>query len=111
LNRSNHGNETALFLACREDRPSVVRVLLSAGADITTLNNYGQTPLAVARQRSHWDIVRMLEVRPGGGWEGSWSQHTRDVYLARDAEVSVAALWLRLRRDKSFGRRLLTARA
>jgi hypothetical protein len=52
---------TALHRAVLEENVTQVRELLAAGADPTALDNRGDTPLTLARQRHLWQILDLLE--------------------------------------------------
>ena len=39
----------------------VISALLKAGADVNAKNNHGETPLDLAKEKKHWDAVKLLE--------------------------------------------------
>jgi ankyrin repeat protein len=57
---SDVGGDTALLVAIRAGHLGVVRELLSGGASVDTVNDAGETPLSVARQKGKEDVVREL---------------------------------------------------
>ncbi|XP_074427930.1 neurogenic locus notch homolog protein 3-like, partial [Larus michahellis] len=62
--------ETPLFLAAREGSLEAARLLLAHGANRELSDHLERPPRAVARQRLHRDLVRLLEEpppAPGGG--------------------------------------------
>jgi ankyrin repeat protein len=72
INQRDKDGETALWWACRWGRGGMARMLLQSGADPTIVDNYGRTPMAIAKQvADDHDIsegcrecVAALEVRP-----------------------------------------------
>jgi len=54
------GSESALWTAALYGETAIVEVLLAAGADPDASAFTGATPLAVASQRGHGDIMRLL---------------------------------------------------
>lgn len=61
--------QTPLFLAAREGAVEVARLLLELGASRGLRDQAGMAPGDVARQRSHWDLLTLLEGAgpPGAG--------------------------------------------
>jgi len=51
---------TALHVAVEENHIEVVRLLISVGADLTTLDRHGQTPEAIAVAGGHHDVAQLL---------------------------------------------------
>ena len=69
VNQRDTDNGTALQLALwdvSEKRRDVVQVLIDAGADVNTQNNYRYSPLHYACESGVLDVVKML-VRAGAG--------------------------------------------
>lgn len=60
LNTKSYLGHTPLHLAVLENRPSLLRLFLSAGADTDTEDNLGHTPLESAARDSSLDVVKML---------------------------------------------------
>ena len=56
----NGRGETALFLACREGSAVSVKYLLENYANATLLDSLDKSPLQIAFERQHADIVEML---------------------------------------------------
>lgn len=56
----NGRGETALFLACREGSAASVKYLLENYANATLLDSLDKSPLQIAFERQHADIVEML---------------------------------------------------
>jgi ankyrin repeat protein len=52
--------QSPLYIASQKGRSSVVKCLLSSGADINLLDEDGQLPLFVASTFGHCDIVILL---------------------------------------------------
>ncbi|KDO19201.1 hypothetical protein SPRG_15644 [Saprolegnia parasitica CBS 223.65] len=59
IGRQNNDGDTPLHFAAREDRAAVVRLLLDREADA------GLPPYALARERGHASILRLLDQHPG----------------------------------------------
>lgn len=60
-NAAGIGGVTPLYLAASEGRVDVMRMLISAGADVNqAASRYGETPLMVVAVRGHYDAARML---------------------------------------------------
>ena len=51
---------TALVEACKNGNIDIVTTLIEAGAHVQARNNYGHTPLGLARIYHHNDIVSLL---------------------------------------------------
>ncbi len=92
VNQQLPNGDTALHVAARNGDPAVVRMLLDAGANPTTLNTSGDTPLETALKNRRIRIAEML-IEAGAPFEGERLLFTmvragisdRDVYrlLAR----------------------------
>jgi ankyrin repeat protein len=54
---------TALVWACVHGREGAVKALLDKGADPTIADNYGMTPMAMAKSQNHPACVEALKVR------------------------------------------------
>ena len=61
INKAKNDGSTPLNVASYKGHVDVVRMLLEQGADIH-LSWRGQTPLQTARQWSHTEIARLLEL-------------------------------------------------
>lgn len=57
----DYDGETPLFLAAREGAKQAVELLLSHNANIDINDNTEKSPLKIAKERKHHDIVRLLE--------------------------------------------------
>jgi len=55
---------TALIIAAQEGHTDIARVLVVAGAEARVENEYGNSPLTLARGYGHRDIVTILESQP-----------------------------------------------
>jgi ankyrin repeat protein len=64
VDTANIGGGTALYQACGFGRVDTVKLLLEHGADSTKAAHNGTTPLEVARQRGHEDILKLLLNKP-----------------------------------------------
>jgi len=53
-------NDRELFKACRDGNVEEARALLAAGANVNAADNDGFTPLTIASQQGHDDIVQLL---------------------------------------------------
>ena len=60
INHRNQKGETALWIACENDKNEVVGLLLDAGADPNKAKRGNFTPLYTACERQNADIVRLL---------------------------------------------------
>lgn len=58
--------QTALFLACREGCASCVKHLLDCFANVTLLDTLDRSPLLIAHEKQHLDIVEMLKTSAHG---------------------------------------------
>ena len=54
------GNETALLLAAAHGRVQAAAALLAGGADMSIKNSKGQTAFAVATERRHVEVIKLL---------------------------------------------------
>lgn len=61
LNAQNHNGYTALHLAAQHGHSEIVQLLLEAGADPTTRNNEGRTPLDLANTYIRQPAIALLE--------------------------------------------------
>ena len=55
--------QTALFLACREGSYGCVKHLIDCFANATLLDNLDQSPVQIAMQKQHLDIVALLQTQ------------------------------------------------
>ena len=60
MNRVNKNGETALYIACRNDKKEIVKLLLSANCDVNIANHEGKTPLSIAARLGYHEIVDSL---------------------------------------------------
>ena len=61
INKAMNDGATPVFMASQQGHVDVVRVLVEQGADITkTWSN--KTPLQIARQKNHPEIIHLLEL-------------------------------------------------
>ena len=51
---------TALHFAAEQGKANVVQMLIEAGANVNALNTSGITPVRLAKNRGHQDVVRLL---------------------------------------------------
>ncbi len=58
--------QTPLFLACREGSVMCVKHLLDCFANVTLLDSLEQSPMQIAMQKQHADIVEMLRTSAHG---------------------------------------------
>jgi ankyrin repeat protein len=58
--RLGHKGLTALHLAARHGRLDVVEVLLSKSADVNAKTKAGKTPLFLAKEAGHTEIIELL---------------------------------------------------
>ena len=56
----NNTLATPLHMACRADKPSVVKFLIGQGIDVNIQDEHGQTPFLICVIHSHIEIVKML---------------------------------------------------
>jgi ankyrin repeat protein len=63
INIRDKRGRTALWWACGMGRTAVVRALLERGADPTTADNYGKTPMATAKMYNRPACIEALKVR------------------------------------------------
>jgi uncharacterized protein len=63
INHRDGGGATALWWACAQGRVDAVRVLLERGADPSTPDIIGKTPLVMAQDSHHPACVEALKVR------------------------------------------------
>lgn len=54
------GKETPLTAACLNGNLDIVEILLAAKADINLGNEEKKTPLEIARERGHLDVINRL---------------------------------------------------
>jgi hypothetical protein len=77
------GGQTALWCACSGGHPSSVGLLLERGADPTTANDRGSTPLLTASRRGRLEVVRLLLAHPSA----------KSTVNHRDGEGATALWW------------------
>lgn len=59
INTQDNFGATALYMASKKNNPSIVKILLDAGAD-TELQKHGLTPLMVATRKGNLICLKML---------------------------------------------------
>jgi hypothetical protein len=59
-NKANNNNENPVFLACQKGDLGSLQLLIIHGADISIMNNYGESPLTIAFKRGHTQIIEYL---------------------------------------------------
>jgi len=65
VNATQHGGWTPLHAAALHGNLALVRLLLEAGAKASAKNDTGQTPAALAKTKSHKDVIAVLAARGG----------------------------------------------
>jgi len=73
INGSNSRGYTALHLAASKGNESVARRLLAKGADVNRRTRVNITPLSLAMQSGHRDMVQLLKSSPH--WQGLHTSH------------------------------------
>lgn len=68
INRKGGMKKTALLLACEQEEPEVVRLLLQNGADVNVWDEDGNTPLHIATLYSSKETVELL-LQNGAAWQ------------------------------------------
>ena len=63
----DRNGDTALLVACRENKNKVAKYLIDAGADVDAENDYGETPISIARENDNRYLVGLL--RKAGAYE------------------------------------------
>lgn len=53
-------NNSCLHWACSNGHLQVVKYLITIGLNLNQINNYGETPLDLAEQNEHYEIVNFL---------------------------------------------------
>lgn len=61
INQSDYDQRTALHLAAAEGQYEMVRFLIQCGADTSALDRWWHSPTFDAKEKNHWDIVKLLE--------------------------------------------------
>lgn len=59
--KDNEGDTALAYAVVRGASTEMIRLLLERGVDATLLNNHGESPLTLARKKSHPDVVELLE--------------------------------------------------
>lgn len=72
--------QTALFLACREGAVDCVRHLLDCFANTTLLDNLDRSPMQIAKDKLHHDIVEMLKQSTHGPYSQFSVMHAQKGY-------------------------------
>lgn len=86
LEEKNDRGQTALHLAALLGHQGIARALMSQGVDVNSKNDYGMTPLQVAMQRKHGDLIQTLlafKAYP----EGIMGKEWRDAFRKRNEDV------------------------
>ncbi len=76
VSRVGFDGGTVMHRVCHHDRPDMVQLLLDAGGDITTQNNWGRTPLHVASRRGARQVAALLLTQgadPNVGTNEGWT--------------------------------------
>ena len=68
IDAENDMNYTALHIAVEGDHKDIVRILLENGAD-SLPNRFGETPLEMAVEKGHTEMVEILRKAEGAGSE------------------------------------------
>ena len=67
MNKSDDEGVSPLFVAAHANCATMVRALVSAGADVNKADDDGETPLYTAAANGHDDVVHALLAAPGVG--------------------------------------------
>jgi ankyrin repeat protein len=71
INGQNKGGKTALYFAAEYNRPTIVTLLLQAGADPHLADTKGRTPMDVAQAKNYGAVMDALKgVHPAGAMGG-----------------------------------------
>jgi ankyrin repeat protein len=60
--RASFLNQTPLHVAAEDGSSGLVKMLVSSGADVNAVDKNGATPLILAMQNKHDEIVEMLKL-------------------------------------------------
>ncbi|MCZ7655682.1 MAG: ankyrin repeat domain-containing protein [Rhodocyclaceae bacterium] len=63
--RATPNDSTALMMSAREGQEEVARMLMEAGADPKTENEWGENALTWAMRHKHFRIAKWLSIRRG----------------------------------------------
>jgi hypothetical protein len=110
--KTNHG--TAILFAAKAGRADIVELLLRNGADANLRDNRGRTPLSVALELGHAEVVSLLtgktiEHREAIGWASDPTEDSeesiyeeKEAYTAEDAASFEAMLSSRTPEHRTF---------
>jgi hypothetical protein len=85
---TNYEGSTAAFTAAVGGRLPVIKMLVSKGADLNTVNSYGDSPLEAAVETGHTDVSAFLKAHGASQIRGTPEQRqaASDVIVRRDIE-------------------------
>ena len=86
--RNEHNGATALHMAALQDQITMIKYLLSKGADVNALNAYGDSPVDDALSNGHRDAAAVLEVHGGKDIHGSDAQRKRAIHEEVERDIS-----------------------
>ena len=71
---TNYEGSTAAFTAAVGGRLPVIKMLVSRGADLNTVNSYGDSPLEAAVESGHTDVSAFLKAHGASQIRGTPEQ-------------------------------------